>query len=71
MPEKQKKRISITLSPEIQGFIDEMIGEKRFSSYQHAIEFCLHCLATKKMLLMDDQVLSKLDKIIELMETHL
>jgi Arc/MetJ-type ribon-helix-helix transcriptional regulator len=63
-----KKRISITLTPEIQKYLDSMIGEKRFASYQHAVDFCLTCLAQKKMLIVNDDFAQKIDEILSLMK---
>jgi len=35
------KRITVSISDELQEWIDENIKKKRFHNYQHAVEYCL------------------------------
>lgn len=64
---RKRKRISVTLTPEMEDFLDKMIEQKQFYNYQHAIEFCIVALAKKRLLIVDE-ILVKFDMLIDLVK---
>ena len=42
MGKKKKKKLTITVDPDLITWMDEEIRKKRFSSRSHAFEFCVN-----------------------------
>ena len=41
MPSGNKESISVTIDSELLEWVDEQIGEHKFASRSHAVEYCL------------------------------